>query len=213
MRLALGLGAVALMLVLARVFLADPPPAPDADERSEPAWRQAARIDVPGEPGGAAVRNVTPAGVTAPPPPTGPLARVEAPKLAPKAVAAPKPKRYFNPVVEAAGLLRTADGEIRLAGIDVPALDLQCGAGDAAWPCGRMARTALRQFIRGRAIECTPADSESGDPPERRCTVGGADIAAWLVEHGWATARADRYGPVGEQARSDRRGLWQASLD
>ncbi|MGQ7791153.1 thermonuclease family protein [Faunimonas sp. B44] len=213
MRLALGLAAVALTLVLASVFLAGPTRDPDRTAPSEPAWRQAARLDAPREPSGAEVRNVTPAGVTAPPATKGPLSRVEAPKPAPKAAAAPKPKRYFNPVVEAVGLLTTTDGAIRLAGIEAPSLDLECGEGNAAWPCGRMARTALRQFIRGRAIECAPADSESGDIPERRCTVGGADIAAWLVEHGWATAKADQYGPAGEQARSDGRGLWQASLD
>ncbi|MYZ50263.1 thermonuclease family protein [Rhizobiales bacterium L72] len=73
-----------------------------------------------------------------------------------------------------------------------------------------MARTALQRFIRGRAIECElPRHAEAKRAHETRCTVGGDDIALWLVEQGWAKPAGDRYAEAGEKARAERLGLWQ----
>lgn len=129
-----------------------------------------------------------------------------------------EPRRFFRVVVADAGTLVAGDRTLRLADVDVPAADAECG--DAAgnrWSCGTRARTALRRFVRHRAVECLPLGevgfgSLDADVAVVRCRVGRTDIATWLVEHGWA-APADAAAPalatLGATARDENRGLWQ----
>ncbi len=129
-----------------------------------------------------------------------------------------EPRRFFRVVVTDAGTLVAGDRTLRLADVDVPAADAECG--DAAgnrWSCGTRARTALRRFVRHRAVECLPLGevgfgSLEADVAVVRCRVGRTDIATWLVEHGWA-APADAAGSalaeLGKTARGENRGLWQ----
>ena len=158
------------------------------------------------------VRDVTPANMTAAPPVTGPLARVE-----PPAADEPQPEqqapreRLFNPLIVSAGTIKASDREIRLAGIAVTSPDQSCGEGAAAWPCGRLARAALRGFVRGRAIECDiPAGADS-IPDPARCFVGGDDIAEWLVAQGWAKRSGSDYAAAEKTARDGKLGLFAAS--
>jgi|GEM_PF-2292443 len=127
-----------------------------------------------------------------------------------------EPRRFFRVVVADAGTLVAGERTLRLADVDVPAADAECG--DAAghrWSCGTRARTALRRFVRHRAVECLPlgeADLATDGLSVVRCRVGRTDIATWLVENGWASP-ADAATPtltaLGETARSENRGLWQ----
>jgi endonuclease YncB( thermonuclease family) len=154
------------------------------------------------------VRNVTPPGVTPGPKVTGPLVQIAPPPRPEKRARAEedKPKRLYRPNIAAAGLIGTSDGPIRLAGIEAPGPDELCGA--AGWHCGRMARAALRQFIRGRAIECDvrPGTDRIADPA--LCRVGGQDIAEWLVEQGWARPDGGSYSAAADKAQAERLGLW-----
>ena len=127
-----------------------------------------------------------------------------------------EPRRFFRVVVADAGTLVAGKRTLRLADIDVPAADAECG--DAAghrWSCGTRARTALRRFVRHRAVECLPlgeADLAADGQSVVRCRVGRTDIATWLVENGWASpadAAAPALATLGETARSENRGLWQ----
>jgi endonuclease YncB( thermonuclease family) len=154
------------------------------------------------------VRDVTPANMTATPPadePPTPAAADEASE------SKPRMQRLYRPIVVSAGVVKAREREIRLAGIDAPAFAERCGEGAAAWPCGRMARAALRRFIRGRAIECEiPAEADAL-PDAARCEVGGTDISAWLVEQGWAQSAADSgepYAEFEEKARTEKLGVW-----
>jgi endonuclease YncB( thermonuclease family) len=162
--------------------------------------------------GGGIVTGAAPARV-------GPIVRLQkAPEVRP-VIPEPvqiEPRRFFRVVVSDAGTLVAGKRTLRLADVDVPAADAECG--DAAgnrWSCGTRARTALRRFVRHRAVECLPL-GEAGLAPDGlsvvRCRVGRTDIATWLVEHGWA-APADAAAPalaaLGETARSENRGLWQ----
>lgn len=150
------------------------------------------------------VRDVTPPDMTAAPQVTGPLRRVNRP--APETQA--RGQRLFNPIVIAADTIKVRGRDIHLAGIDAPGFNARCGAGAAAWPCGRMARAALRRFIRGRAIECeVPAGAEA-IPDPATCRVAGDDIAQWLVAQGWAKPAGDRYGEERDAARDANLGLW-----
>ena len=158
------------------------------------------------------VRNVTPDILTSPPVMLSPLVRVApAQEPAPDEPPPARTERLALPVVEAAGLLRAGTTIVRLDGIEAPAADALCGT-EMTWPCGRMAKAALRRFLRGRSVECAfspdngPAGADSL-PAETDCAVGGSDLARWLVAEGWAKP-ADRFEAEGEMARRAGKGLW-----
>jgi endonuclease YncB( thermonuclease family) len=157
-----------------------------------------------------ASRDVTPRGVTPGPPVSGPLVRIPPPPKPEAEKPPPRPKieRLFRPVVDSAGSLTTAAGKIGLAEIDAPAPEATCGEGDAAWPCGRMARAELMRFIRGRAIECQVPPGDDSLPEIVRCSVGGADIGEWLVRQGWARSAGEAYADAAREAVEAQRGLW-----
>lgn len=154
------------------------------------------------------IRNVTPPEMTAAPVITGPLTRVATGGDVENAEARAEIERLFNPIVVAAGTIKAGGRDIALAGIAAPAFDERCGEDDAVWPCGRMARAALRRFVRGRAIECeVPAGTETVGE-HTTCRVAGEDLAQWLVSQGWAKAAGDRYVEEQDAARAARLGLW-----
>jgi endonuclease YncB( thermonuclease family) len=157
---------------------------------------------------GRTVRDVTPQAMTSGPAATGPVARIEPPaheQLTPK----PRTERLYNPVVTAAGLIKARGRDFRLAGISAPDFEVRCGEGTAAWPCGRMARAALRRFVRGRAIECiVPAGADEIPNPAECRVAGGEDLAAWLVAQGWARAKGATYEALEAKAREEKLGLW-----
>jgi endonuclease YncB( thermonuclease family) len=151
-----------------------------------------------------AVRNVTPDYITAGPRVTGTLARVAPPAEPEKAQTA----RFFNAIIISAGVIKLRGEEVHLAGIAAPAFDDRCGEGAAAWPCGRMARAALRSFLRGRAVECEIPAGEEKLPDPANCSVGGESISEWLVAQGWAKRSGDLYADAEAAAREAKLGLW-----
>jgi endonuclease YncB( thermonuclease family) len=155
------------------------------------------------------VRDVTPENVTAGPEVTGPLTRVAVPEEAPAPhIREARMQRLYNAIVLSAGVLKVRDREIRLAGIEAPDFDLRCGEGAEAWPCGRMARAALRSLIRGRAIECEVPPGAHEIPDSARCQVAGEDMSEWLVANGWARHAAEPLAQAENAAREAKLGLW-----
>lgn len=152
-----------------------------------------------------AIRDVTPDNMTAAPRVTGTLARAEPPPPAP-----PKERteRLFNPIVVAAGTIKVRNREIHLAGVSAPQFEASCGKGATAWPCGRLARAALRSFIRGRAIECRVPTGAKEIPDPANCVVGGDDISEWLVAQGWAKRSGKDFAEAESKARNAKLGLW-----
>jgi endonuclease YncB( thermonuclease family) len=125
------------------------------------------------------------------------------------------------------GIPRIVDGDslvvngimIRAEGYDAPEWDQVCHRGDPprGYRCGLAATDALRSLIAGRAVDCEPVPQENGSPLDRygrtlaRCSVGGQDIGAWMVEHGHARAfvrYSDRYVPEERRAQEARVGMW-----
>lgn len=151
-----------------------------------------------------AIRDVTPDNMTAGPRVTGTLARV----VPPPAPAKARTERLFNPIVVAAGTIKARGVDIHLAGIAAPEFDKQCGEAANAWPCGRMARAALRGFIRSRAIECELPAGADKIPDPAHCLVGGDSISEWLVAQGWAKRSGDAYEAAEKTAREAKLGLW-----
>ncbi len=181
---------------------ADPPEDPDPVGLELRPGAETANIGVASTP--RAIRDVTPDTMTAGPRITGTLARVDPPAATAKA----RTERLFNPIVVAAGTLKLRDREIHLAGIDAPAFETACGEAAARWPCGRVARAALRSFIHGRAIECAIPEGADRIPDPAACMVGGEDISQWLVAQGWAKRHGDAFADAEKAAMQARLGLW-----
>jgi endonuclease YncB( thermonuclease family) len=157
------------------------------------------------------IRDVTPGNFTAGPPVSGPLKRVAVPAVAaePPAPRA-RVERLRNPIVTSAGVLYAEKRKIRLAGIVAPEFEARCGEAAATWPCGRMARAALRQHVHGRAIDCELSPGADAIPDPADCRVGSESLAAWLVAQGWAAGDGPRYAALDAKARTAKLGIWSA---
>lgn len=154
------------------------------------------------------VRDVTPPTMTAGPQVSGPLTRMEASET--EAEPQARTELFYNPVVISADVIEVEERNVRLADISAPDFEQSCGEDAEAWPCGRMARAALRRLIRGRAIACEVPAGADDVPDLAICHVGGEDIGAWLVAQGWAKRDGDRYEDEEDAAREARLGLWSA---
>ncbi|PYE46714.1 hypothetical protein DFI02_101860 [Rhizobium sp. PP-F2F-G20b] len=96
-----------------------------------------------------------------------------------------------HPVALSAGLVQFEGRTIQIAGVKPQSADRICRATTGDWPCGTVARTAFRNFIRARAFTCqTPKGGWSGTVTAR-CTVGTDDPALWLAHNGWAEVDGD----------------------
>lgn len=165
-------------------------PAPEAsrsppivEERPSPAPR-AERAGRPVAPAIAAPPvDVTQLERTAPREPLSPLGAPEDPATRP-----PRETLLHRPVAVNAGTIEAAGHHVALEGIEIVAADATCEAAGRSWPCGIHARTAFRNYLRGRAIACTVPGTPGGETVVSRCTLGADDPAEWLVAQGWAHA-------------------------
>lgn len=167
---------------------------------------------------GRAVRLIAPDRI-APAPSDGALERLppstppEKPRRIARNVVDERIRPLALPVAEAAGRLAAGGFVITLAGIVPTPEDRLCAAPTGApWPCGRLARTAFRAYLRGRTLKCRiPAEpAATGEPVVTECTIAGADVAEWLAGQGWAMAEGERYAALDMAARAAQRGLWSA---
>ncbi len=100
-----------------------------------------------------------------------------------------KPLLLYRPVATSAGIIEASGYKISLKGIDALAVEETCNADGVSWPCGMAARTALRNWLRSRAIECSVPGQPSDELIATECKLGTADVASWLVSNGWARAQ------------------------
>ncbi|MBB4304881.1 endonuclease YncB(thermonuclease family) [Rhodobium orientis] len=185
---------------------------PEPEAKTESAGTATARTD----PAGAGemvvlapARNVTPREMTQGPVVVGRTLRLPGPPPPPK----PKrPKRFFRVIVSDAGTIDAGDVTIKIADVETPELNRTCtDAKGKDWPCGLIARTALRRLIRIRAIECAPPATDDGATITTSCKVGPLDIATWLVGRGWAKPTTDdpQLAKARDAAKAAKRGLWR----
>ncbi|OLP53257.1 hypothetical protein BJF92_00345 [Rhizobium rhizosphaerae] len=122
-----------------------------------------------------------------------------------------------HPIVLSAGLIRFPSYRVQLAGINPEEQRRRCGTGRDSWPCGALARTAFRNFVRARTFVCSlpkdlslPEHQLARDPAiVAKCSVGGDDPAEWLVRHGWAEVPAGSdLAPLMEKARQEQIGFF-----
>lgn len=147
--------------------------------------------------------------------PAGNLERIEArqPLSEEKTAESARVTLLHRPNSLQAGILGFgAEQRIRLADIKATDPERTCpDASGGAWPCGAMARTQQRLFIRNRSVACETLGSGWQGEIRSRCWVGAQDVSAWLAKQGWAEAEAGSgLTALTEQARSEARGLFAA---
>lgn len=120
----------------------------------------------------------------------------------------PKPLLY-RPLALSAGLVSISGRNLALEGIVPTPADRFCpDESGQRWPCGMMARTAFRNFLRGRALACDLDDTNWEGTATANCTRGELDIAAWLVTNGWVDAApGSAYAELADTAREARIGI------
>jgi endonuclease YncB( thermonuclease family) len=103
---------------------------------------------------------------------------------------------------------------VRLWGIDAPGLGQKCGKTDA----GLLAEKALHDIADGHRAVCELRDYDAKDKRAVAvCAVDGQDIAASMVERGWAwdfpKTSNGAYSAEQKQAKSEMKGVHILSCD
>jgi endonuclease YncB( thermonuclease family) len=106
---------------------------------------------------------------------------------------------------------------IRIFGIDAPESDQLCRNGESElYRCGQKASNALFDFIARRPVECIEVDRDRYKRAVSVCTVGGTDVADWLVRNGlaldWPQYSKGGYADAQAEAKREQRGMWGGSF-
>lgn len=104
--------------------------------------------------------------------------------------------------------LGLGDRVLRLSGLAAPSRGTVCGAGMAQRDCGEAAAAELARLLAGQTISCRIEGYDSFRRGLARCSAGGRDINAAMVEAGYATASSSTLRAVEAVARDARQGLW-----
>ncbi|MBD8893155.1 thermonuclease family protein [Roseibium litorale] len=165
------------------------------------------------------LRNVSPEGVRTPVV-TAPIMRVEPSpiyleRLNPPVAPLPEgPIELHRPEVVDAATLKTKAFTVRLAHIKTLELSETCVSRvGGKWPCGVRARTALRGLVRMNRISCEKITEEAPKAMIADCTRGPVNLAAWMVENGWAIpdeGAPENYTTLMNMAKEQKKGQWQS---
>ena len=111
---------------------------------------------------------------------------------------------------ENAGVLVIGDKRLQLAGVVPTDPNRTCtGPSGKEWPCGTIARTALRAFLRSRAITCDLPSADWQGTVTATCRFVKTDLSDWLARNGWAEAEAGSLlVAAGDEARKNNRGIY-----
>ncbi len=115
-----------------------------------------------------------------------------------------------RPVAESAGILGFGDRRLQLAGIDPTPPDKVCNGADGGdWPCGMLAKTNFRLFLRLRTVHCDLDNASWSGTTTTSCTIGTQDISQWLVENGWAApSEGSPLADIGKTAKDEKKGIY-----
>lgn len=121
-----------------------------------------------------------------------------------------EPVRLARPQTIEAGQIAFGARTLRLAGVAPTDRNLTCpSSAGGNWPCGMVARTQQRLFLRNRTIACDMPDDRWHGVRVANCHIGGTDIAWWLAQNGWVAAEAGSpLAGVTTAARAARRGIF-----
>ena len=116
----------------------------------------------------------------------------------------------FNAIATSAGILQSGDMALVLTSIDVVSADETCATpAGGHWRCGMVARTAFRNYLQGRALNCHLPDRVHDKAIVTECLLQGQDPAIWLVERGWARTGPDSpLAAIAAKAKATNRGIY-----
>ncbi|BAU47967.1 nuclease [Sulfurifustis variabilis] len=115
-----------------------------------------------------------------------------------------------NAFVNDDATLRIEGRTMRLYGIHIPNTGQDCATYQVPIRCASRAALALEFRIQD-FVRCTPLERNADGTYSARCESGGYDLAAYLVERGWALALPDapfEYVALERIARSRGVGVW-----
>lgn len=128
------------------------------------------------------------------------------------AVSEPNLSKFDNIQVLPNGSLRSGAKTIQLQGINILERKKLCTSPSGSrWACGGAAYVALRNLVQSRSIACNLLmDGEKNALGQ--CKVEQTDIAAWLLQEGWAELAAGvtekAYVDAAALAKTRAVGLW-----
>lgn len=128
-------------------------------------------------------------------------------------IASPASATTFSGVASVvdADTLEIHGQRIRLHGIDALEGQQTCFAPEPT-RCGQQAALALSDYLQRRTVTCKQTDIDRYKRVVARCSVGGQDIALWLVQNGHALDYAryskGEYAQAEKAAKASRRGMW-----
>ena len=109
-------------------------------------------------------------------------------------------------------MLRLKGTDIKLLGIDAPSPDQTCSnARGQAYSCGQKSINWLQDWLNGQKVVCHIVGNVIKHRATGVCFLGQNDVAAAIVNAGWAVAytkNTDIYVPYEKQARENLHGMW-----
>lgn len=103
--------------------------------------------------------------------------------------------------------------EVRLVGIDAPEGRQECTRQGKAWACGEASRRELQRLIGGRPITCGATERDQHQRLLSRCQAGGVELNRQMVANGFAVSFGRSYQREEEDARRQRRGIWDSDFE
>jgi endonuclease YncB( thermonuclease family) len=117
-----------------------------------------------------------------------------------------------NAVAKDGDSLMLNNTEVRLHGIDAPEYNQSCRNTSGTYACGRAARDALRDLMRGRTIACRSFETDRYGRAVSECRDGDININREMVRLGWAVAylrHSTAFVSAQREAKAAKRGIWQ----
>ncbi|MDX1605151.1 MAG: hypothetical protein R3202_03100 [Candidatus Competibacterales bacterium] len=114
------------------------------------------------------------------------------------------------------GSLRISNRNVHLYGILIPPTGTTCRSNVRPVSCGSRAELALEFRIGARFVRCEVRDTNPDGSLVATCRVDDTDLAAYLLERGWAAAAPDAppmYAVLERIARSRGLGVWGTPAD
>ena len=118
-------------------------------------------------------------------------------------------------LVQQDGSLRIAGRTVRLFGIYIPPTNRQCRTFIRPVKCAPRAVLELDFQLRGFA-RCERVRRNADASIDAVCRIKGTDLAAWMLQHGWAVALPEapfEYVTLERIARAQERGIWGFQVD
>lgn len=122
------------------------------------------------------------------------------------------PEIHGVPRVITGSVLRVRGIDVKLLGVDAPNPEQNCSnSRGQAYACGHKAVSWMQNWINGQEVKCHILGNVIKHRATGVCFLGEYDVAAAIVEAGWAVAYAkntDVYVPYEKHARKELKGLW-----